>query len=108
MAGIVTRKRPRPATMTRTLRKPSGERYLTNAQGKRVAVVLDIEEYRRLVGGKREPARAPSTLRESQASWDWIVAARDLRARAMPVVDSTPILRAIRQERARREPGSHS
>ena len=96
MASTVSRKHHRAAARTRPTRKPGGERFLTDAQGKRIAVVLDLEEYRQLVEGKRKtaPVHAPAS------NWDWIAAARDLRARATLAPDSTPILRAIREERA--------
>lgn len=94
MASTVSRRRTRVAPRKNHTRPVGSERYLTDAQGKRVAVVLAIDEYRQLVQAREESASLP-------AAWDWIAAARALRARSGLAPDSTPILRAIREERAR-------
>lgn len=98
MSNPAIRKHPRAIARTQPSRKSSDERYLTDARGKRIAIVLDLAEYQQLVAGKRETA----STRAPQAAWDWITAARDLRARAALAPDSTPILHALREERARR------
>jgi hypothetical protein len=64
MASPATRKRVR--VVSRTLRQTPGstsERYLVDANGKRIAVVLDIEEYRQLVAGKQTTTRMSATRR---------------------------------------------
>lgn len=96
MASPITHKRSRTATRTRSVRQPNNERYLTDAQGNRVAVVLDLDEYRQLLQGGHTPSA------QSAITWDWLAAARDLRAHAALAPDSTPLLRAVRDERARR------
>jgi len=100
MASTLSRKKTRSRAATRARGENNArinERYLVDAHGKRVAVVLDLDEYRELVQGKRTPAPSPSF-----AQWDWLAAARDLRARAAVAPDSTPLLRATREARARR------
>ncbi len=98
MASTPSRKRTRSRAATRARGENNvriTERYLVDAQGKRVAVVLDLDEYRRLLRGKRTPA-------PFSTQWDWLTAARDLRARAAMSPDSTPLLRAVREMRASR------
>ncbi len=57
MASTITRKRPRAvAKARRESHTSTNERYLVDAHGKRVAVVLPLAEYRRLVTGERKPA----------------------------------------------------
>ncbi len=92
MASPFTHKRPRAATRKNAPR-PFGERYIVDAQGKRVAVVLDLAEYRRLAKNGRAASRA--------ASFDWLAEARRVRALAPPAPDSTPILRDLREGRLR-------
>ena len=104
MASTPSRKRTRSRAATRERGQNNAhitEHYLVDAHGKRVAVVLGLDEYRELVQSRR--AIAPS---QSLAQWDWLAAARDLRARTAISPDSTPLLRATRETRARREPRS--
>ena len=64
MAGTITRKRPRTATKARRENRTSiNERYLVDANGKRVAVVLPLEDYRRLMAGERTPAQMTAAER---------------------------------------------
>ena len=80
MASTMMRKRPRAATKTPRANSESvGERYLVDARGKRIAVVLDLEEYRQLIAGvpSRKPARMSATqraklvalARQAKGSW---------------------------------------
>jgi len=57
MTRLATRKRVRAPRIAQTARAENiPARYLVDEQGKRVAVVLDLAEYRRL---KADAARAP-------------------------------------------------
>jgi len=87
MASPVTRKRPR-APSRKVNHQPIGTRYLVNEQGERVAVVLDLAEYRRLVEGSRA---------SRVADFDWLAEARRVRALSPLTSNSTPILRALRE-----------
>ena len=93
--SIATRKHPltpsktKRLTKTPTNRKTSAERYIVDARGKRVAVVLELAEYRRLI-------QEHSTTRP-QSKIDWLAEARSVRALAQLSPDSTPILRDLRE-----------
>ena len=64
MAGTITRKRPRTTTKVRRENRTSvNERYLVDANGKRVAVVLPLEDYQRLMAGERKPAQMSAAER---------------------------------------------
>jgi hypothetical protein len=78
---------------TRKTMSKTSVRYLVDESGKRVAVVLDLAEYRQLVKGKRTSPLSPKA--------DWIQSARKIRALAKPSADSTPILRDLREGRLR-------
>ena len=78
MSSPVIRKRT--LTVRRTTRQTStstNERYLVDANGKRIAVVLDLAEYRRLVTGKTTTTRMSATRRaelvekakQAEGSW---------------------------------------
>lgn len=80
MAGTVTRKRGRAVSQARQDSRASrNERYLVDAQGKRIAVVLDLDEYRRLVAGTQSsPSASTSAVqrakfvalaRQAKGSW---------------------------------------
>ncbi len=64
MARTVSRKRPRTIrkTQRQSLSHVSG-RYLVDANGKRIAIVLDLAEYRRLIAGARNPSRMSAARR---------------------------------------------
>lgn len=95
LASAITHKRPRAAIKARKVNdKPIAKRYLVNEQGRRVAIVLDLAEYRRLV----ESSRA---FKSRDAGLDWLAEARRVRALAQPSADSTPILRDLREGRLR-------
>ncbi len=77
MPSTITRKRTRRATKPHRLNNIGiGARYLVDAQGKRIAVVLDLEEYRKLIA-PREPApmsaaqRAKLVALALQAKGSW-------------------------------------
>lgn len=56
MASPITRKRPRPVTQARRENHTvSNERYLVDARGRRIAVVLSLEDYRRLTSREQKP-----------------------------------------------------
>ncbi len=61
MASPVTRKGAREVGKMPRHNSNTSKRYLVDASGKRIAVVLDLAEYRRLVAGK------PTTTRMSVA-----------------------------------------
>ncbi len=64
MASAKNRKRPRATLRTsRSNSKMAQERYLVDAQGKRVAVVLDFKEYNRLVTTSQKPVRISAARR---------------------------------------------
>jgi len=78
MASTVTRKRAR--TVRKTPRQSplqTNERYLVDANGKRVAVMIDLAEYQRLVAGQPRVARMSAAERaklvemakQSKGSW---------------------------------------
>jgi len=80
MASTLTRKRVRSSKRARrTNHKITNERYLVDADGKRIAVVLDLEEYRQLVGQVKiekpapmsaaERARLVALARQAEGSW---------------------------------------
>ena len=91
MASALTRKRPRAAAR-KVNHQPIGTRYLVNEQGKRVAVVLDLAEYRRLLGNNRATHASDS---------DWLTEARRVRALSPLTSNFTPILRALREGKLR-------
>lgn len=91
-----TRKQTTPKikrTVTRKVVRESPEKYIVDARGNRVAVVLDLAEYRRLVENKHATSRI--------TGYDWLAEARRVRALAHPSQDSTPILRDLREGRLR-------
>ena len=101
MASTVTRKRPRTTPKKRNVSQKSvSERYLVDAHGKRVAIVLDLEEYRQLVAGRRSGrairARLPAAQRAKlvalarQAKGSW----KDSEGRGTAVA----IVRQLRDE----------
>jgi hypothetical protein len=61
---------------------------LVNEQGERIAVVLDLTEYRQLIE-RGSASRVPE--------FDWLAEARRIRTLAPLAPDSTPILRALRK-----------
>ena len=64
MASTVSRKRPRTARKTQSKSYPrKGERYLVDENGKPVAVVLDLAEYRRLLENTQTPSQMSSAQR---------------------------------------------
>lgn len=64
MPSPVIRKRTRVARRTtRQTPTSANERYLVDANGKRIAVVLDLDEYRLLVSGKTTTTRMSATRR---------------------------------------------
>ncbi|MBI3742431.1 MAG: hypothetical protein HY257_11850 [Chloroflexi bacterium] len=75
MANAATRKRTRATTARREDAKYPAAQYIVDARGKRVAVVLDMEEYRRLLKGKparmsdAERARLVELARQARGSW---------------------------------------
>ncbi len=77
MASVVTRKRARVVREQQEIERPRQEQYIVDAHGKRVAVVLDLDEYRRLLAGKRAPqsvsaterARLVELARQAEGSW---------------------------------------
>ncbi len=78
MASTVSRKRARsPRNNPRQSSVRTNERYLVDANGKRVAVVLDLEEYRRLIANQQKPPmmsaaeRAKLVERAKQAKGSW-------------------------------------
>ncbi|MBM3131180.1 MAG: hypothetical protein FJ009_21475 [Chloroflexi bacterium] len=87
MASTLSRKRPR-ATARKVNQQLVGTRYLVNERGKRIAVVIDLAEYRRLLDVKRAPR---------PVDFDWLAEARRIRALSPQTSDSTPILRALRE-----------
>ena len=91
MASAITHKRPRAAAR-KVNHQPIGKRYLVNEQGERIAVVLDLTEYRQLVEGSRM-SRA--------TDFDWLAEARRVRALSPLTSNSTPILRALREGKLR-------
>jgi len=76
---------------TRKVVHQSAERYIVDARGNRVAIVLDLAEYRRLVESKRVTSRG--------TEFDWLAEARRVRALTQPSQDSTTILRDLREGR---------
>lgn len=78
MASTATRKRAR--TVRKTPRQSpvtNGEHYLVDANGKRVAVVIDLAEYQRLVAHQpavarmsdAERAKLVERAKQSKGSW---------------------------------------
>jgi hypothetical protein len=63
MASRISRKRARVVRRTPRKTPSANERYLVDASGKRIAVVLDLAEYRRLVTGKQATTRMSTTRR---------------------------------------------
>ncbi len=65
MASTLTRKPTRTTTRARrNHHKIINERYLVDAQGKRIAVVLDLDEYRQLVKQAKIEKPAPMSAAE--------------------------------------------
>ncbi|MDE3088408.1 MAG: hypothetical protein KGJ80_03335 [Chloroflexota bacterium] len=66
MASTPSRKGTRSRAATRARGENNAritERYLVDAHGKRVAVVLELEEYRRLMARSHEPPQTSAELR---------------------------------------------
>ncbi len=98
MASTLSRKRTRSRAATRVRGEKNAritERYLVDAHGKRVAVVLELEEYRRLMARSRAPVqistqqrtklvefarRAEGSWKENEASGTAVEIVRRLRA----------------------------
>ncbi len=78
MAGTVNRKRSPKVRKGQRLRE-NAEQYVVNARGKRVAVVLDLDEYQRLIAGNGiieraqisadERAKLVKLARQAKGSW---------------------------------------
>ena len=91
MASTMTKKRSRTVKRT-TTRRSSKVGDMTREELRDLLTQI-IEE--RLPRVERNAPREP-------ADFDWIAAAREVRSRAPVSPDSTPLLRALREERAQR------
>ncbi len=79
MPKPVIRKRPRVASATRKISGVSNHRrYLVDEKGKRVAIVLDLDEYRRLIASESsqrarlsaaQRAKLVTLARQAEGNW---------------------------------------
>ncbi len=77
-------------------------RYITDETGKRRGVILDIEEYERLLRALEDLRAADEALREIESGEDEVTLGNKLGTRS---ARSTRILRVLELPRRRRAPG---